>query len=101
MLAAGVMFHPNARDEAANDKNCHERQCRTPRRRFLSNASHPEAVFKDRLGLDVTVSGELEVDEYAVGAPIAAVRPVLLERYFASLRLPEVVSDARMPATAK
>jgi N-acyl-L-homoserine lactone synthetase len=60
-----------------------------------------KAVFKDRLGWDVTVSGELEVDEYAVGAPIAAVRPVLLERYFASLRLPEVVSDARMPATAK
>ena len=37
----------------------------------------------------------------AVGAPIAAVGPVLLERYFVSLRLPEVVSDARMPATAR
>jgi nonribosomal peptide synthetase DhbF len=37
----------------------------------------------------------------AVGAQIAPVRPVLLERYFAGLRLPEVVSDARVPATAK
>jgi nonribosomal peptide synthetase DhbF len=36
-----------------------------------------------------------------VGAPIAAVRPALLERYFASLRLPEVVSGALVPATAK
>jgi glyine---[glycyl-carrier protein] ligase len=35
----------------------------------------------------------------AVGAPIAPVRPALLERYFASLRLPEVVSDALAPAT--
>jgi nonribosomal peptide synthetase DhbF len=37
----------------------------------------------------------------AVRAPIAPVGPVLLERYFANLRLPEVVSDARVPATAK
>ncbi len=37
----------------------------------------------------------------AVGAPIGPVSPVLLERYFASLRLPEAVSDARVPATAK
>jgi nonribosomal peptide synthetase DhbF len=36
----------------------------------------------------------------AVGAPIAPVSPALLERYFASLRLPEVVSNAREPATA-
>jgi nonribosomal peptide synthetase DhbF len=36
----------------------------------------------------------------AVGAPIAPVSPALLERYFASLRLPEVVSDALVPATA-
>jgi nonribosomal peptide synthetase DhbF len=35
----------------------------------------------------------------AVGAPIAPVGPALLERYFASLRLPEVVSDALAPAT--
>jgi nonribosomal peptide synthetase DhbF len=35
----------------------------------------------------------------AVGAPIAPVTPALLERYFASLRLPEVVSDALAPAT--
>jgi nonribosomal peptide synthetase DhbF len=34
----------------------------------------------------------------AVGAPIASVGPVLLERYFASLRLPEVVSGALVPA---
>jgi nonribosomal peptide synthetase DhbF len=37
----------------------------------------------------------------AVGASIAPVSPVLLERYFVNLRLPEVVSDARVPATAK
>jgi nonribosomal peptide synthetase DhbF len=37
----------------------------------------------------------------AVGAPIGPVSPVLLERYFASLRLPEVVPQARVPATAK
>jgi nonribosomal peptide synthetase DhbF len=37
----------------------------------------------------------------AVGAPIAPVGPVLLERYFVSLRLPDVMSDARVPATAK
>jgi nonribosomal peptide synthetase DhbF len=37
----------------------------------------------------------------AVGAPIMPVRPVLLERYFASLRLPEVVSGALAPATGK
>ena len=35
----------------------------------------------------------------AVGASIAPVGPALLERYFASLRLPEVVSDALAPAT--
>jgi nonribosomal peptide synthetase DhbF len=34
-----------------------------------------------------------------VGASIAPVGPALLERYFASLRLPEVVSDALAPAT--
>jgi glyine---[glycyl-carrier protein] ligase len=35
----------------------------------------------------------------AVGAPIGPVSPGLLERYFASLRLPEAVSDAgcRLP----
>jgi len=37
----------------------------------------------------------------AVGAPILPVRPVLLERYFASLGLPEVVSGALAPATGK
>jgi nonribosomal peptide synthetase DhbF len=37
----------------------------------------------------------------AVGAPIDPVGPDLLERYFANLRLPEAVSDARVPATAK
>jgi len=37
----------------------------------------------------------------AVGAPIASVGPVLLERYFASLQLPEVVSGALVPATGK
>jgi nonribosomal peptide synthetase DhbF len=37
----------------------------------------------------------------AVGAPIASVGPVLLERYFASLRLREVVSGALVPATGK
>jgi nonribosomal peptide synthetase DhbF len=37
----------------------------------------------------------------AVGAPIAPVGPLLLERYFTNLRLPNVVSDARVPATAK
>jgi nonribosomal peptide synthetase DhbF len=37
----------------------------------------------------------------AVGAPIAPVGPVLLERYFVSLRLPDVMSDVRVPATAK
>jgi nonribosomal peptide synthetase DhbF len=35
----------------------------------------------------------------AVGAPIAPVSPALLERYFASLRLPELMPDARVPAT--
>jgi nonribosomal peptide synthetase DhbF len=35
----------------------------------------------------------------AARAPIAPVSPALLERYFASLRLPEVVSNARVPAT--
>jgi nonribosomal peptide synthetase DhbF len=37
----------------------------------------------------------------AVGAPIAPVRAVLLERYLASLLLPEVVSDALGPGTAE
>jgi nonribosomal peptide synthetase DhbF len=37
----------------------------------------------------------------AVGAPIAPVRPVLLERYFASLQLPGVVSAAQVPVAAK
>jgi nonribosomal peptide synthetase DhbF len=37
----------------------------------------------------------------AVGAPIDQVGPALLERYFASLRLPEVVSESLAPATAK
>jgi nonribosomal peptide synthetase DhbF len=37
----------------------------------------------------------------AVGASIAPVSPALLERYFVNLRLPEVVSDARVPAIAK
>jgi nonribosomal peptide synthetase DhbF len=36
-----------------------------------------------------------------VDAPIAPVRPALLERYFASLLLPEVVSDALGPGTAE
>jgi nonribosomal peptide synthetase DhbF len=37
----------------------------------------------------------------AVGAPIDPVGPALLERYFASLRLPEVLSESLAPATAK
>jgi nonribosomal peptide synthetase DhbF len=37
----------------------------------------------------------------AVGAPIDPVGAVLLERYFASLRLPEVVPESLAPATAK
>jgi nonribosomal peptide synthetase DhbF len=37
----------------------------------------------------------------AVGAPIDPVGPALLERYFASLRLPEVMSESLAPATAK
>jgi nonribosomal peptide synthetase DhbF len=37
----------------------------------------------------------------AVGTPIDPVGPALLERYFASLRLPEVVSESLAPATAK
>ena len=35
-----------------------------------------------------------------LNAQIAPVRPVLLERYFAGLGLPELASDARVPATA-
>jgi nonribosomal peptide synthetase DhbF len=55
-----------------------------------SSRSHPE------------IASDLTQEQLAaVGAPIAAVGPVLLERYFVSLRLPEVVSDARMPATAR
>ncbi len=37
----------------------------------------------------------------AVGAPIAPVSPALLERYFSSLRLQDLVSRARVPAAAK
>jgi nonribosomal peptide synthetase DhbF len=55
-----------------------------------SARSHPE------------IASDLTQEQLAaVGGLIAPVGPALLERYFVSLRLPEVVSDARMPATAK
>jgi nonribosomal peptide synthetase DhbF len=55
-----------------------------------SARSHPE------------IASDLTQEQLAaVGALIAPVGPVLLERYFVSLRLPEAVSNARMPATAK
>jgi hypothetical protein len=95
------MFHPNSWDEGADDKNCHK-----------SNAErHVPRIFH-RLGLRLSkedtsrshpeIASDFTQEQLAaVGARIAPVGPVLLERYFVSLRLPEIVSDARVPATAK
>src|SRR6202158_5231374 len=41
------MFHPNAWDEGADDKNCHERQRRTPRQPSVSNASVSNASHSE------------------------------------------------------
>ena len=70
-----------------------------------------KTVFKDRLGWDVTIRGELEIDEYDALGPsylldrqarypqrLCPPSAILLERYFVSLRLPDVMSDVRVPA---
>src|ERR1700720_2902416 len=93
------MFHPNARDEAPNDKNCRERQCRTPRQPSVSNASvsiawHSEDGLQGpaRLGRDwfrlverrtakgKAVFEDSTVDEGEVGAADSKVARALLAR---------------------
>jgi Integrase core domain len=59
---------PNARDEDTDDKNRHERQRRTPRQPFASNASDPEDGLQGpaRLGCHNRADGIASMDLFVV-----------------------------------